>query len=301
MATCAELLEPIWTEMGRSVLESPAIFTDDTTITIARGSAGKSRKGRMWIYLDQRDQHYYDFTETREQARPLAVLCGYTGYIHADAYPGYDAVFGPDLATEVACWAHTRRKFVEAENTHPDKAKAVIDRIRLLYAIETRAKDEKMSPQLRLDLRRRESVPLLTELREYLGMLEGSVLPKSPLAKAVGYAQRQWKALNVYTTDGRLEIDNNTAERAMRPVAVGRKGWLFVQSVEGGQRAAILLSLVMTAKAIGINPVMYLRDLLVRISVETDVRKLTPHGWAEHYAEQVSLEYEAATARLLGR
>ena len=231
----------------------------------------------------------------------LAVLAGYTGYIHADAYPGYDAVFGPGLATEVACWAHTRRKFVEAESTQPDRAKAVIDRIRKLYAIEREAKDGKMSPEQRLDFWRRESVPILAELRGYLGMIEGSVLPKSPLAKAVGFAQRQWEALNVYTTDGRLDIDNNTAERAMRPVAVGRKGWLFVQSAEGGQRAAILLSLVVTAKAIGINPVMYLRDILVGISVEADVRKLTPHGWAEHYSEQVSLEYEAATARLLGR
>ncbi len=301
MATCADLLVPIWQELRREVLESPAIFTDDTTVTIARGSSGKSRKGRAWIYLDQKGTHFYDFTESRKRDGPLAVLEGYSGFIHADAYAGYDALFLPDCATEVGCWCHARRKFVEAEKTEPELAGEAIDRIRLLFAIERRAKDDEIDAKARLALRQSESVPLLEELRAWLGAARTKVLPKSPMATAIGYTLNQWDALTVFTTDGRLELENNAAERALRAFAVGRKNWMFVQAVEGGIRSAILMSLVMTAKAIGLNAIAYLRDILLRISTETDVKKLTPRGWQEHYADQVAQDREGAVARLLGR
>ena len=299
MARCSELLEPIWQAMGEQVLSAPAIHTDDTGVTIARGSRGKSRKGHMWIYPDQENCHFYDFTETRERAGPAAILTGYEGFIHADAYPVYDTFFLPDGATEVACWAHTRRKFIESEGTEPDLARGVIDRIGQLYEVEHRARDGDLDASGTLALREAESVPILAELRAHLGALEAQVLPQSPLAKAVRYAQAQWEALCVYATDGRLAIDNNAAERALRPVAVGRNGWLFVQNVEGGKRTAILLSLVMTAKAIGVNPVDYLRDVLLRVARESDVQKLTPHGWKKHFAENVAADREVAVARLL--
>lgn len=301
MATCAELLEPIWKELRRQVTDAPAIFTDDTTVTIARGSQGKSRKGRAWIYLDQKGNHFYDFTESRKRDGPLAVLVGYSGYIHADAYPGYDRLFLPGGATEVACWCHARRKFIAAEKTDPDLAREAIDRIRILFAIERQAKDEGLDAEGRLALRQAESLPVLEELHLWLGAAETKALPKSPLATAIRYTLNQWEALKVYTTDGRLELENNAAERALRAFAVGRKNWMFVQGVDGGIRAAILMSLVMTAKAIGVNPITYLRDVLLRISTETDVRKLTPSGWLEHYAEQVTEERQAAVAHLLKR
>ncbi len=299
MARCSELLEPIWKAMGEQVLSAPAIYTDDTGVTIARGSAGKSRRGYMWIYLDQNDGHFYDFTETRGRAGPAAILTGYEGFIHADAYPVYDTFFFQGGATEVACWTHARRKFIESEGTEPERARGVIGRIRELYEIEQRARDGDMDVDQRLALRQKESVPILAELRAHLGGLEAQVLPKSPLATAVRYAQAQWEALCVYATDGRLAIDNNAAERALRPVVVGRNGWLFVQNLAGGKRTAILLSLVMTAKAIGINPVDYFRDVLLRIARESDVSKLTPHGWKQHFAEGVAADREIAVARLL--
>jgi len=301
MATCADLLDPIWQELRRQVVESPAIFTDDTTVTIARGSSGKSRKGRAWIYLDQKGDHFYDFTESRKRDGPLAVLQGYSGFIHADAFPGYDALFLPDCATEVACWCHVRRKYIEAEKAEPDLAGEALDRIRLLFAIERRAKDEQLDADARLALRQSESVPLLEELRAWLGATQTKVLPKSPMAAAIRYTLNQWEALIVFTTDGRLEMENNAAERALRAFAVGRKNWMFVQAIEGGVRSAILMSLVMTAKAIGLNAITYLRDVLLRISTESDVQKLTPRGWQEHYAEQVALDREDAVSRLLDR
>lgn len=134
-----------------------------------------------------------------------------------------------------------------------------------------------------------------------LGAAKTKVLPKSPMATAIGYTLNQWDALTVFTTDGRLELENNAAERALRAFAVGRKNWMFVQAVEGGIRAAILMSLVMTAKAIGLNAITYLRDVLLRISTETDAKKLTPRGWQEHYADQVARGREGAVSRLLGR
>jgi transposase len=301
MASCAELLEPIWKDLRREVLESPAIFTDDTTVTIARGSSGKSRRGRAWIYLDQKGTHFYDFTESRRRDGPLAVLEGYTGFIHADAYPGYDALFLPDCATEVACWCHARRKFLDAEKTDPELAGEALDRIRLLFAVERRAKDEGLDADPRLALRQSKSVPVLEELRAWLGAAETKVLPKSPMGGAIRYAMNQWDALVVHTTDGRLELENNAAERALRAFAVGRKNWMFVQTIEGGIRSAILMSLVMTAKAIGLNAITYLRDVLLRISTETDVKKLTPRGWQEHYAEQVAKDRDTAVAQLLDR
>lgn len=300
-ATCADLLEPIWQELRREVLESPAIFTDDTTVTIARGSSGKSRKGRAWIYLDQEGTHFYDFTESRKRDGPLAVLSGYLGFIHADAYPGYDALFLPDCATEVGCWCHARRKFVEAEKTDPELAGEAIDRIRLLFAIERRAKDEELDAEARLALRQSESLPLLEELRAWLGAARTKVLPKSPMATAIRYTLNQWEALSVFATDGRLELENNAAERALRAFAVGRKNWMFVQAIEGGIRSAILMSLVMTAKALGLNAITYLRDVLLRISTESDVKKLTPRGWREHYADQVARDRDDAVSRLLDR
>jgi transposase len=190
---------------------------------------------------------------------------------------------------------------VEAEKTEPEFAGEAIDRIRVLFAIERRAKDEELAPDARLALRQSKSVPVLEELRAWLGAAEAKVLPKSPMATAVRYTLNQWDALTVFATDGRLELENNAAERALRAFAVGRKNWMFVQAIEGGIRSAILMSLVMTAKAIGLNAIAYLRDVLLRISTETDVKKLTPRGWQEHYAEQAARDRDSAVSRLLDR
>ena len=141
---------------------------------------------------------------------------------------------------EVACWAHARRKFVEAEPTDAARASEAIARIAALYAIERRAKE--MSSAQRQALRQAESAPLLLSFGEWLGQPPGTVLPKSPLATAIGYTLNQWKALNVYVTDGDLNIDNNIAENALRGTAVGRKNWLFYGSETGGHTAAILTS-----------------------------------------------------------
>jgi len=285
-ARVAELLEPISDQLRREVLSSAVIHTDDTPVTIAQASDGNSRQGRTWVYLDLEGRHFYDFTESRSRDGPMRILKGFQGYIQADAYPGYDRVFVPGGATEVACWAHARRKYVAAESSDPKLAKEAIDRIREIYRVEKAAAD--LDAEARRELRQRKAKPLVDELGAWLELTAARVLPKSPMGVAIQYTLNQWEALIRYLDDGRLAIDNNAAERALRPFAVGRKNWLFFQQDTGGRTAAILASLLQTAKAVGIDPRTYLRDVLTRISECSDVTKLTPHGWKEHFAEEVA-------------
>jgi transposase len=297
-AKCAELLEPIWREVRREVLAAPAIHTDDTGVTVARSSMGGSHTGHVWIYLNQDGDHFYDFTESHCRDGPRAVLGEYEGYIHADACPLYDSFFESG-AREVACWAHTRRRFEEAEHEYPDLAEKAIEQIRDLYRVDREAKDRGLDAEGRRALRLEHSVPVLDALQSWLELAATEVLPKSKMADAIGYARRQGKALRTFLEDGRLELDNNAAERALRAVAVGRKNWLFYLTPGGGRNAVIVLSLLMSAKAHGLNPAHYLRDVLLRIATETDVRKLTPAGWKKHFAAEVQAQRERATALLL--
>ena len=302
MARCAERLEPLYELLCDQVRSADVIFTDDTPVTIARprGQNG-SKQGRVWIYLDREGRHAYDFTDSRKQEGPLSWLNGFKGYMHADAYPGYDSAFVPDGAIEVACWAHARRKFVDAERSEPELAAEILARIRELYAIERAAKDAELTGDERRELRQENATPILEDLRARLAVLETQALPKSPMGKAIGYAQRQWAALCTYVTDGRLEIDNNAAERALRGIAVGRKNWMFFQREGGGRTAAILLSLLKSAEAAGVNPTTYFRDVLVRIDRERDFSKLLPHAWKEHFEGDVEHWRQEAIARIGGK
>lgn len=284
MARVAELLEPLWSQLQKDVLASPVIFTDDTPVTVAQSQAGGRKTGRTWIYLDREGRHYYDFTEGRGREGPERLLADYKGFIQADAYPGYDGFFVPDGATEIACWAHARRKFVTAEKTDPELSKEIVDLIRKLYDIEREAKD--LDDDARRVFRQEHSRPVLDAIEAWLELARTKVLPKSPMGTAITYASNQWEALVRYVDDGRLAIDNNPAERAMRPFAVGRKNWLFFQKGSGGKTAAIIASLLQSAKAAGIDPRTYFRDVLTRIAHCSDVTKLTPHEWKQHFAQE---------------
>ena len=285
-ARCAELLEPIAEELRQEVMASEVVHTDDTPVTLAKSAEGGARQARVWVYLNAQGRHWYEFTDSRKRDGPARVFKEFTGYLQADAYGGYDHLFFPGGATEVACWAHVRRKFVDAEPTDPALAKQAIDRIRMLFQIEDAAKD--LSDDARAELRQQKARPLLAEFYAWLDLAQTQALPKSPLGKAIVYARNQWPALQIYLDDGRLAISNNAAERALRPFAVGRKNWLFFQREGGGRTAAILMSLLMTAKAAGLNPGDYFRDVLVRISTCTDAKMLTPHGWKQHFEAEVT-------------
>jgi transposase len=315
-AKCAELLDPIWQQVRRDVMSSPVIFTDDTPVTLIETSTGAPRKGRTWIYLDRDGRHFYDFSESRSQEAPLEVLSGYEGFVHADAYPGYDCLYLPQGATEVACWAHARRKFWDLRSRYKRCAE-ILGMIGELYGVERGAaaridelrqqragtespllRDEE--DEIRRQVRQDHCPPILARINAWLELCVATELPNGELAAAAQYSLNHWTALCRYASDGRLSIDNNAAERALRAVAVGRKNWLFYQTAGGGKTAAILLSLVKTARAIGIDPRTYLRDVLVRIQHCREVTKLTPHGWKAYFADEVEARRKDTLARFVG-
>ncbi len=287
MSRCAELLEPIANELKREVLASPVIHTDDTPVNIANSSDGGPRKGRIWVYLNREGRHWYDCTETRQGSGPAKVLQGFDGAIQADAYGGYDQFYVSGGATEVACWAHVRRKFIDAEATDPDRSAEAVEQIRKLFKIESEADKQNLGPEARQELREKNARPLVEEFREWMTEVSNEVLPKGPLGKAIGYATNQWGALTTYLDDGRRSISNNAAERALRPIAVGRKNWMFFQRSGGGKTAATLLSLLETAKVADVNVRAYFRDVLLRIATCSDVSTLTPHGWKATWEPEV--------------
>lgn len=224
------------------------------------------------------------------------MLSDFRGHLQADAYPGYDAFFHSEGATEVGCWAHARRRYVTAESSEPDLAKEALRRIGELYAIEKMAKD--LDDEARCQLRVRESAPRLEALRDWLVVTRMQVLDKVAMGQAIGYTFSNWEALTRYLEDGRLKIDNNGAERALRGVAVGRKNWMFVGNEGGGRTAANMYSLIESCKAARVNPREYLQDVLLRISTCSDVSKLTPVGWKRRFLLEVESRRQDALRRL---
>jgi transposase len=293
LARSAELLTPLCQLMIRQVLQSWVIQTDDTPVPVQDDSRDHTRTGRVWLYHGDVEHDYlvYQYSPNREQQWPLTFLKEYTGFVQADAYAGYDQLFATDRMREVACWAHARRKFFEAQKTDPERALYVLGVIRQLYAVEKRARQEKERLQLpwadywalRQRLRQEQCLSLLTTLCHWLKEQQRQVLPKSPIGEAITYALNQWDALLRYTTEGFLEIDNNAAERALRPIAVGRKNYLFFGSDGGGQTAAVLYTFTQTCQHLGIEPWRYLRDALERLPTQPAERldELLPDRWAD--------------------
>jgi len=255
-----------------------------SVVVILDPEVGDGRfRGHFWAYLDPLEkQVVFDVTPTRERDGPERFLQEFRGYLQADAYTGYDQLYRSGARVEVACWAHARRYFVEALES--DKRAAVIlELVQKLYRVEKDARE--LDPSERRQLRLELSVPVLAELERERHRLEQEVLPRSPLGEALRYVDNQWRALQRYTEDGRLQIDNNGAERQLRAVAVGRKNWLFAGSMEGAKRAALLYSLIQSCQLAGIDPFQYLQDVLLRIATHphSRVAELTPLGWARTF------------------
>jgi transposase len=294
----AELLRPLYERQKALVLRSPVLWTDDTPVTLLSSGQDGSRTGRFWTYIaNEHPYSVYDFTESRARDGPASFLQGFKGYLHADAYGGYDQIYlgSNDSVREVACWAHARRKFFEAIHSSPRDAHQILEWIRQLYDVEERARE--MSADARREVRASQAIPVLDRIEAYLAQLERRALPKSVLGKAVSYAQNQWQALRRYAEDGRLSIDNNVSERTLRHQAIGRKNWLFLGSEQAGPRAAILFTVLAGAKRHRIEPWTYLRELLLRLH-DDDPRldDMLPDKWAANHPEAV-LTYRLEESR----
>jgi transposase len=284
VAASARLLEPLVAVMKAEVLASRKIHTDDTTVPVLEKDRQITKTGRLWVYVgDPAHEHIvFDYTPDRSRDGPLRFLAGYKGYLQADAYAGYDAVYAGREVIEVGCWAHARRKFFDAMKSDATRAQIALAHIRELYAIEKRGRD--LDEEERRKLRLAETKPLLDAFKVWLDAEARKTLPKSPMGEAIGYACGQWGALTRYLDDGLLEPDNNRAERALRRVAVGRKNWMFAGSDEGGRRAAIVYSLIASCAALKVDPYAYLRDVLERLPFCSPedlaaLRLLTPKAW----------------------
>lgn len=281
----AEALAPIVLEMKRQVLASDYLQTDDTPVLVLEPDDGGSIKGRVWTYLSPLGrQVVFTASRTHERRHVEDFLGDYRGFMQADAYNGYDAVYRSGRIIEVACWAHARRRFVTALDAGDQRAAAILALVQKLYAVEREAKD--LAPDERSARRRERSLPVLAEIDRERKRLGPEATPKSPIGDALRYLDNQWTALQRYVHDGRLKIDNNAAESQLRAVAVGRKNWLFAGSFAGAERAAVLYSLVQSCKLAGVDPFPYLKDVLLRVAThpQSRIAELTPRAWAQAHA-----------------
>ena len=287
VADVATALTPIGDHLRREITAATYLQTDDTSVTVL-GDQGGSFKGRLWTYLDPLGpQVVFDATATHERDGPEAFLAPFRGALQADAYAGYDALYQSGAVLEFGCWAHARRRFVEALTTDPQAA-LVVALIQQLYQVERASAD--LTADARRALRRDQSVLLLARIDVVRQELARTVLPKSPLGDAVRYLTNQWTALQRFVDDGRVAIDNNRAENQLRVVAVGRKNWLFAGSLEGARRAALLYSLVQSCKLVDVSPFEYLKDVLLRIATHPHrlIGQLTPKGWVHAFGRQAA-------------
>jgi transposase len=297
MVRCGELVQPLINLFRDRLLESTYVCMDETTVQVLK-EPGKSPQSKSFVWVQQSGERerpvvLYDYAPTRSGEVPLHLLGDFRGYLQTDGYAGYQAVVAANGLTPVYCFAHARRYFVDALKAYglnpnklppkpPDKARRPLKALGLighLYVIEGRLREQTVDE--RYAVRQAESLPVLHELRTWLTGLLPKVVPGSPLGKALNYLDGHWSGLIRYCDDGRLEIDNNRTENAIRPFVTGRKNWIFSDTVKGAQSSANLYSLIQTAKANCLEPYAYLRRVFTCIpratSVE-DIEALLP--WA---------------------
>jgi transposase len=303
MAACADLLDPIWTAMYRRILQSSVIQTDDTPVRVQNPVTREMTTGRLWVYRGDRDHPFivYDYTPDRSAAGPERMLADFrAGYLQSDAYAVYDRIHARGVL-EVGCMAHARRKFDTAKTSDNERAHAGLAWIGLLYQIEREANalvkaelaeqarsgpvdaaiKRRIGDEITHTARQERSRSLVEKFGAWLEQAAGQVLPKSPIGEAIAYARSNWTALTRFLDAGFLSIDNNAAERAMRPIALGRKNWLQIGSDRGGRTAAVLLSVVQSCAELRVEPFAYLRDVLDRVSTHpaSRIAELLPDAW----------------------
>lgn len=281
----AALFEPLIHRLKHELLIQPVVHADETTVNVVNSDKVKSY---MWLYCTGTDSPtviteqkpipnivLYDYQNSRAASCVVNYLKGYSGYLQVDGYQAYEKT----QATLAGCWAHARRKFIEAKQVQgkkkTGKADVVLSLIQKLYGIESKAKDK--TPAEKLEIRAQQSQPLIDKLHAWLEKNQPRLIGKTKLAEAANYLANQWPKLIVYLEDGHLNIDNNRAERAIKPFVIGRKNWMFSQTANGAQASANLYSIIETAKANGLTPFDYLMNCLDELcQPEPDIVKLLP-------------------------
>lgn len=295
-------LEPIVNCLKTDIQTRDHVFGDDTPMPTLEKGLGRTKTGRFWTYTSPRTEDkaeviVYEYTPDRKGEHPQAFLKGTRGFFQSDAYSGFNKLLenkikpkpiyssqdspSPTL-TSVGCWSHVRRKFVEVLKIDPlSVAQDVVDFIGELYKVERRAKEAGNTPQERQRLREEDSKPILKKIHKWLLTHKTRASPTGNLGKAIQYALNHWDSLNTFLLEGRLEIDNNRSERALKPIVMGRKNYLFMGGPRGGKAAATLYSLIETCKANKVDPYHYLADVLERLPTHSNKRihELLPQNW----------------------
>jgi len=273
VGAASRTLQPLVEALNGYVLAAEKVHGDDVPVPVLEPGQGKTKTGRLWTYVrDDRPAGnesppavWFAYSPDRKGEHPARHLKNYRGILQADGYAGFNRLYETGAIVEAACWAHVRRKFFELHESHASPvAKEALERIAQLYGIEKEIRGR--LPEERREVRQASSRPLLEAMHLWLKTTMSKLSRKSELAKAIFYALERWSALARFVEDGRIEMDNNAAERALRAVAVGRKNYLFAGSDAGGERAAAIYSLLGTAKLNGIDPEAYMTEVIRRIA-----------------------------------
>ena len=286
------LIDPLYESLKKLIVQSNYLHADESPIKVLparlrhsdgdKDKKGTTHRGYYWVYHNSIDGLvWFDYQEGRGREGPVEVLKDFKGYLQTDGYAVYDFFKEDKDITVLHCMAHARRMFFEAKENDKAVAEYALEQIGLLYNIECRAKEHQLAPEQIFELRQTEALPVLESLGKWMKETYLKVLPKSAIGKALGYSISRWRELMLYATDGKLNIDNNPVENSIRPIAIGRKNYLFAGSHEAAKRSAMLYSLMGTCKLHGINPFIWLRDVLQRIATHpiNKIEELLPHNW----------------------
>lgn len=270
----------------KQTLSTTYLHADETTLKVLdETKKGTTHLGYYWVYYNSQEKLVlFDYQHGRGREGPNEILKDFKGYLQTDGYSVYEKFDEKPGITLLHCMAHARRKFSEALQSDKARAEHALTMFQQLYAIERTIKDNALTGEDLLQLRQKEAVPILKALKEWMTAEYPKVLPKSPIGKAIAYCLPRWKRLSIYTTNAILNIDNNPVENAIRPVAIGRKNYLFAGSHDAAQRAAMIYSLFATCRLHGINPYDWLKDVLQRMHLYTtqkNLDQLLPHNWKQ--------------------
>lgn len=284
----ADWLKPIYEQIRTGVMAGGYVQVDETPIDYLEPGNGKTRQGYLWTgSRPQADVFFHWETSRATACLDNVIPATFTGTIQCDGYAAYRAFANGrgQTITLAGCWAHVRRKFYEARESSPRLAGWLLNQIQQLYRIEARLREHRAGPSLRAAVRASESRPVIKRIERALIKLkaDGRQLPQSQLGIAIDYTLGQWRTLEIYLSDGRVEIDNNLVENAIRPTAIGKKNWLFIGEADAGQRSAIVYTLIECCRRRGLNPFAYLRDVLSRLPNMTNrqIPEVTPEAWAK--------------------
>lgn len=278
-------LKPLYEQLKKQILQSNNIFYDETPVELLDPGAGKTHQAYMWVLVGGQESNpslrIYDFQLNRRHEHAAKMLKSYHGVLHSDKYGAYETLANQKQFTWCPCWGHVRRKFIEAESGDPPFNEWVLTNINLLFSLEKEA--WQLSAQERLQFRQEKEAPIIDTLIEKIKerLVKGKLLPKSKFREALNYFYGLIPYLKNYLYHPFARLDNNPAERAVRPIAIGRKNWLFVGSEDGGEAAAIVLSLIQTCRALGVNPREYLEDVMRRLMGHSfqQLYELLPDVW----------------------